>query len=245
MDEIALIADIHGNIPALHAVAEDIKNRGIQTIYCLGDICGRGPNSAAALDWCKKNCAVVLMGNWEDFLLRRAALPMASGYIRELGPQRYASLRGLPLSEKLWISGRRLHLFHGRPLYPGAPNNEAPAEAQLRMFEILEDSVSPDIVGYADIHRQYKTDFERVGKVLFNTGSVGNPFCTPNACYAIMRGILHGRAPAPFSLEFVSLPYDTAQAVADAKAAADWFDWETYARMITTGNWQSLRYRET
>lgn len=244
MNEIALIADIHGNLPALEAVAADIRARNINTIYCLGDLCGRGPNSAAVLDWCREHCAVILMGNWEDFLLRHPERPMAKGYVLELGPQRYASLQALPFSEKFWISGRRMHLFHGRPLYPGAPNNEAAEEAKLKMFTILEDFAEPDIVGYADIHRQYKTDFVQCGKVLFNTGSVGNSFCTSNACYAILRGAMHGKAPSPFSVEFVSLPYDVEKAIANAKEAAAWFDWENYAAMISTGTWRSLFYKE-
>ena len=37
MDKIAIISDIHGNITALNAVLEDIKNRKINKIFCLGD----------------------------------------------------------------------------------------------------------------------------------------------------------------------------------------------------------------
>ena len=33
MDRIAIISDIHGNIPALEAVLTDIKNRGISESY--------------------------------------------------------------------------------------------------------------------------------------------------------------------------------------------------------------------
>lgn len=245
MDEIALIADIHGNLPALTAVAADLENRGITNIYCLGDICGRGPLGSLTLDWCRAHCQKIIMGNWEDFLLTRPELPMAKGYIRELGSERYEFLRTLPFSEKFFLSGRRLHLFHGRPLFPEAPNGEATQEAMLKMFTVLEDSCPADVVGYADIHRQYKSDFFGTGKVLFNTGSVGNSFCTNNACYVILRGTLHSRTPAPFSLEFVNLPYDIQAAIAHAKDAADWFDWENYAEMISTGTWRSLCYKDS
>ena len=44
MDNIAIFSDIHGNIPALEAVLEDIEKRAISTIYCLGDFIGKGPN---------------------------------------------------------------------------------------------------------------------------------------------------------------------------------------------------------
>ncbi|MEH7463144.1 YfcE family phosphodiesterase, partial [Bacillus thuringiensis] len=35
--KIAIMADIHGNKDALQAVLTDINNRGIQSIYYLGD----------------------------------------------------------------------------------------------------------------------------------------------------------------------------------------------------------------
>ncbi len=34
MESIALLADIHGNTPALLAVEADIRERGIDTVYC-------------------------------------------------------------------------------------------------------------------------------------------------------------------------------------------------------------------
>ena len=40
MNKIAIISDIHGNLPALDAVLKDIKNQGINTVYCLGDLVG-------------------------------------------------------------------------------------------------------------------------------------------------------------------------------------------------------------
>jgi diadenosine tetraphosphatase ApaH/serine/threonine PP2A family protein phosphatase len=38
MDRIALISDIHGNLPALEATLRDIERQGIQRIFCLGDL---------------------------------------------------------------------------------------------------------------------------------------------------------------------------------------------------------------
>ena len=38
MEKIAVISDIHGNIPALESVLQDIKLRGIERIICLGDL---------------------------------------------------------------------------------------------------------------------------------------------------------------------------------------------------------------
>jgi predicted phosphodiesterase len=39
----AVFSDAHGNLPALEAVLEDIKGRGITAMICLGDLVGYGP----------------------------------------------------------------------------------------------------------------------------------------------------------------------------------------------------------
>jgi len=46
----AIISDIHSNIEALTTVLADIENRGIKTIYCLGDVIGYGANPRECLD---------------------------------------------------------------------------------------------------------------------------------------------------------------------------------------------------
>jgi len=112
MSRIALIADIHGNVPALEAADADIRRRNVDEVYCLGDMCGRGPNGSAAVDYCRRNCEVVLAGNWDCHVISGAR----QDYLAEIGEERRAYLASLPLSHKLWVSGRRMHMLHGRPL---------------------------------------------------------------------------------------------------------------------------------
>jgi len=47
---IAIISDIHGNLEAMEAVLADIAALEIETIYCLGDIIGYGPNPRECID---------------------------------------------------------------------------------------------------------------------------------------------------------------------------------------------------
>ena len=63
MDRIAIISDIHGNLEALKTVFQDIKLRGIEKIYCLGDIVAKGCNSEECVNLIKENCEIVLRGN--------------------------------------------------------------------------------------------------------------------------------------------------------------------------------------
>ncbi len=63
---IALISDIHANLPALQAVFADIDSiGGIERVYCLGDVVGYGPEPLACLDLCAQRCKLILMGNHE------------------------------------------------------------------------------------------------------------------------------------------------------------------------------------
>jgi len=61
----ALISDIHGNLEALEAVLQDIKNQNVTEIYCLGDVVGYGPNPRECIDLVMQ-CKVVLLGNHDQ-----------------------------------------------------------------------------------------------------------------------------------------------------------------------------------
>lgn len=65
----ALISDIHGNLEALTAVLADIDTRGVDDIYCLGDVIGYGPNPCECLDAVMKRCAVTVLGNHDQAAL--------------------------------------------------------------------------------------------------------------------------------------------------------------------------------
>lgn len=62
----AIISDIHSNLEALRAVLDDIKSRGIETVYCLGDVVGYGPNPCECLDMVIENTNGSVLGN-HDF----------------------------------------------------------------------------------------------------------------------------------------------------------------------------------
>ena len=59
----AVISDIHSNLEALTTVLADIEKRGIETIYCLGDVIGYGPNPKECLDLVIKKTKWCVLGN--------------------------------------------------------------------------------------------------------------------------------------------------------------------------------------
>jgi predicted phosphodiesterase len=60
---IALLSDVHGNLPAFEAVLADVSNEGVDERWCLGDLVGYGaqPDACAAL--ARERCDLCLAGN--------------------------------------------------------------------------------------------------------------------------------------------------------------------------------------
>lgn len=238
MDKIALIADIHGNMPALEAAEADIKQRGISSIYFLGDMISRGPDFNSAIDWCRANCEIILPGNNDLHAVTKAR----KDYADEIGEQRCEWIATLPLYHTMWMSGRRIHMFHGRPLYKPIIWESIPDSEKLALFHLIEDEFPPDILIVADIHRQYKIDFKDDHRFMINTGSIGCSYCTPTACYAILHGTKGGVEPSPISIEFVSVPYDNKKAAENARCSSKLPSVDDYIKEITLGTWQNLKY---
>ena len=239
MEKVALIGDIHGNLPAFEAVLADIDRRGIERIICLGDVAGKGPSGAAVVDLCRQRCAVTIQGNWDAGLARIQDHPAFHWYQQELGPERLDWLGGLPFGFDFVMSGQRMRLVHASPQGVNTRvHQSAPREELLMMFEttdLTDRTFVPDIVGYADIHTPFVRTFRQ--KMLFNVGSVGNPLDVPLAAWVVLEGMLDDPAPAPWGVQIVRVPYDIERAIADAQAV-DFPETEIWARELTTARYR-------
>ena len=222
LERIALISDIHGNLTALKAVLADIENRGIQRIFNLGDAVGKGPRGQAVVDRCQAVCEVNLLGNWDDFLPDPDRKPDSEAlrwWKKELREDQWAWLRGLRFCHDFRLSGRQVRLFHASPVSVyHRVHFDHDETSYLGMFEntpATGDGPVPTIVGYADIHDPYyEAD---LGRTLFNVGSVGNSLDDPTPVYTIIEGVLDSAEPAPFSIQFVRVPYDAHAELAAAR----------------------------
>lgn len=217
MERIAIISDIHGNIPALEAVLADIQQRGIQKIYCLGDLVGKGPEPERAVDLCREVCAGIVRGNWDCLIsdTHYRHNEHALWQREKLGQERMDWLMELPNTIDLSMKGGWVRLYHAshvsewHRIYAYVPY-----DTHLSMFTntpfTSEDAPEPDVVGYGDIHMSYQRRLHQHNKLLFNTGSVGNPLDLPQASYAILTD---GDDVGRFLLDIVRLPYDIEEAV--------------------------------
>ncbi|WP_438351744.1 metallophosphoesterase family protein [Paenibacillus sp. FA6] len=241
MKRIAIISDIHGNMPALEAVLKDIAERQITSIYCLGDLIGKGPSSDLAVDTVRTHCEQVVSGNWDDFISKESELDVVHWHQAILGEERLQYLNQLPFSIEFVMSGKFIRLFHASPrsLYERVqPWDDQ--EQRESLFESSDRCVQEkiaDVVAYGDIHNAYMQHLN--GKTLINVGSVGNPLDMTQASYVIMEGEMHSTAIAPFNIQFIRVPYDIELAIRQAMET-DMPHLGEYKRELRTGVYRGL-----
>ena len=239
MDSVALISDLHGNIPALEAVLSDIKRRNISRIFCLGDLVGKGPHAEKVVDICQDVCEDTIKGNWDDIMVRDTEKPTMRWHQHRLGPARLAYLRQLPQTIEFWMSGRRVRLFHAsqESVYYRVLMDD-PREKQLAMFTntaFTGNTCEPDVVGYGDIHRAFVMHFHQ--QMLFNVGSVGNPLDMPQASYAILEGRYASQQADTFAVHLIRVPYDIERAIQQA-AEEEMPELDAYAQELRTAQYR-------
>ncbi len=225
--KIALIADIHGNYPALKRAEEFIRSHNIDKIYFLGDAIGKGPSSIETCDWVFNHCDIILQGNWEQFVAENE-MEVCVWHREILGLDRMEKLTSLPWIYAFDWFGRKIVLVHGRPIFDVDENSSR--EDKLEVFKQCGHP-NADILIYADMHRQYCFPLPD-GKMVYNIGSIGNNYAgNPRVNFAI----LHGEQDGSFQLEYVQLDYDRDAAIADAKNTPGLPGAEKYIRWLQTG----------
>lgn len=132
MKKIAIISDIHGNLPALQAVLTDIKeNFKADTIYCLGDLVDAAPWHNEVIELMQSLSIPTVLGNHDERIaLNERVIPLkkhsptetearikAIEYTKStILPVNRIFLQQLPESIFVEIYGIKLLLVHGSPL---------------------------------------------------------------------------------------------------------------------------------
>jgi diadenosine tetraphosphatase ApaH/serine/threonine PP2A family protein phosphatase len=118
-----IISDIHGNTEALGAVLDDIeRNGGVDSVWCLGDVSGYGPEPGASVDRVKDLVTVCVAGNHDRGSIGKVDLsvfnPLGQAALRwiqtQLNPAQQAWLGNLPLT----ASEGDFLLVHASPTDP-------------------------------------------------------------------------------------------------------------------------------
>lgn len=214
---IAILSDIHGNLPALEAVLDDLRGRRPDAVYCLGDLVGYGAFPNEVVERIRTERIPTIMGNYDEGVgfdrddcgcAYREEVEKTRGqrslfWTRaQTTDDHKAFLRSLPPEIRFNDAGRQILLVHGSPR---KMNEYLFEDRPLSSFERLAASSNADIIVFGHTHRPYA---KVAGNVLFlNAGSIGKPKDGDwRACYALLS------PDAAQPVEFVRVPYDLARA---------------------------------
>jgi len=119
---LAMISDIHANLPALEAVLADIEGTGVEETWCLGDVVGYGAQPDECATLVADRCALCLVGNHDLAVLGELDVasfsPAAAAAVRwtrdAAKPQTLEFLRGLEPADE----SREVALYHASPRDP-------------------------------------------------------------------------------------------------------------------------------
>ena len=223
---LALLYDIHGNLPALEASLAAIDAIGVDELYCGGDLVGYGPHPNQVCALIEERGIPTIYGNY-DYAIARELDDCGCAYVtqhdRELGQQSVAwtlahtdqrskeFMRGLPFDLHFELGSQHVHLVHGSPR---KVNEYLFEDKPASLYERLAAAEDDQVLVFGHTHKPWINTF---GGVLFvNCGSVGKPKDgDPRAAFAILEAEDQGSVRA--SIERV--PYD-AEAVAREVATA-------------------------
>ncbi len=169
---IAIISDIHGNLPALKAVLKDMQD--VELIICAGDLVGYNPYPNEVIQEVKMRKIVCIRGNHD-----RAVIYDDYSYMNE-----YAAIAAIWTRKNLSKANTEYLLslkdniefdYHGKMIavHHGAPFDED--------FYIFPEDATEDLLNYdnSDIlilghtHVPFIKNFGQ--RYIVNPGSVGQP----------------------------------------------------------------------
>ncbi len=233
---LALISDIHGNLPALEAVLADIRDRGITDVVNLGDHVS-GPL------WPHETAALLMAHDWPSIRGNHDRMvshddPATHGpsdrYAHAaLSPDQHAWLAALPAT--LTLAGGALLLCHGIPADDRLYLLETPEHGRLRLATPAQIAKRLGPAGARVVacgHSHVPRLGHHDGRLIVNPGSVGLPAYVHDGAHAHVSetgsplaryAVLHEVDGGP-RVDLLALPYDAAAAAARAEVNGrpDW-----------------------
>jgi len=192
--QVAALYDIHGNLPALEAVLEEVCRREVDVIVVGGDVVP-GPMAGEALSrllslgqpvrFIRGNCETEVLAAIDGKPLSpmpESARAIIRWTAQHLSSEQSRLFATWPLTTTLDIPGIGTVLFcHGTPRHENEIFTRLTSEDHLlTLFESL--GVSVVVCGHT--HMQFD---RRIGPVrVVNAGSVGMPFGEPGAHWLLL-----------------------------------------------------------
>jgi putative phosphoesterase len=216
--KVALIGDVHGNLPALEAVLEHAHERKVDVVWNVGDFLGYGAFPDEVVRRIREENALSILGNYDTKVLnfrenkekwRKKKTPekyLAFKWAyKQLSKSSRKYLSTLPVEMQFKLAGKQILLTHGSPV--SDEEYLKPDTLEERLVELAQ-MVAVDIVVCGHSHIPFT---RQAGGVWFiNPGSVGRPDDEDaRASYAILQFGLEDTHTKHYRLD-----YDVARAVA-------------------------------
>jgi predicted phosphodiesterase len=242
MKRLALISDIHANLPALRAVLAEIDDRAnIDAIYHLGDLTGYAPWPNEVVSLLRERAIPGISGNYDSTVATdykhcgcRADTPhdeelshISFEWTRShVTPETKKYLGTLPFRLDIrpfggHVSGPTISLVHGNQTLNTVYVTEDRSDAFLEKMAKDLGSRPQDVVCFGHTHKPWHRVVEGVQFV--NTGSVGRPKDgDPRAGYVLLTTEGSG-----VRIEFVRVAYDVdeaARAIRESELPAEFAD---------------------
>ncbi len=201
---VAVVSDIHANLPALEAALAELDEREVETVVVAGDLIGDGRQPAEVVELVRRRGFPAIRGNVDRKVAEAAALS-GEKLAERATKKRTAELlwtarqldRGgldwliaLPASVTLHLGGLRMLVVHGSPL--SDTDYIYPSLTPRALADKL-GADRPDILVCGHSHVPFARRIS--GVTVVNAGSVGRPVDgDPRGSYALVE-IEAGRPP--------------------------------------------------
>jgi predicted phosphodiesterase len=216
MVRIAVLSDVHGNLPALEAVVEDLKQRSVDDVWCGGDLGWGGPWASECIALVRDAGWTTVKGNTDVWI---AGEPQTVNSPEDRDAlARMAEAHAIPDDAAQWLLNLPIGhngpgsilLVHGTPQSPfqapmpdDHPGDFAPYQDQARL------------VVYAHVHRAFVRRLTD-GSLVCNSGSVGMASDSDAACYLLIE---HDGPDVTLVHKYI--PYDRDRAIARAREVGE------------------------
>ena len=194
LSRVAALYDIHGNLPALEAVLEEIQQLGVDAIVVGGDVLP-GPMPRECLELLLENRipTAFIHGNGESAALEslrggtlekvpEAFRPAVEWSARQLPDELAMAIRAWPTTLHVEIDGIGDTLF-----CHATPRNDTDIFTRLSPDDRIR-TLFADARGELAVCGHTHMQFDRMVDAMriVNAGSVGMPFGDPGACWLLL-----------------------------------------------------------
>jgi putative phosphoesterase len=198
---IALLGDIHANLPALEAVLDHARSLGVVKIWNTGDFVGYGAFPDEVVKRMQQEGATSIIGNYDKKVLkfpRRSEKWRHSKHpqkwlafywaYQNLSETSLAILQSLPDEILLEERGKRILLTHGSPAsIEEVLTSDTPDDRLGELLDLAGQHHGAPIDAVICGHSHQAFVRQAKESWFINTGTVGRPDDgDPRACYAIL-----------------------------------------------------------